>query len=56
MFGIMGASYGNGVFGQFPTCILMYTGMVFMFIAPKMDKYILKQKGLLTDSGIDDTE
>ncbi|NNM17459.1 MAG: O-antigen ligase domain-containing protein, partial [Croceitalea sp.] len=23
MFGIMGASYGNGVFGQFPTCILM---------------------------------
>ena len=47
MFGIMGASYGNGVFGQFPTCILMYTGMVFMFIAPKMDQYILKQKGLL---------
>ncbi|MEM1336764.1 MAG: O-antigen ligase family protein [Bacteroidota bacterium] len=47
MFGIMGASYGNGVFGQFPSCILMYTGMVFMFIAPKMDQYILQQKGLL---------
>ncbi len=50
MFGIMGASYGNGVFGQFPTCILMYTGMVFMFIAPKMDRYLLKQKGLLNES------
>lgn len=44
MFGIMGASYGNGVFGQFPTCILMYTGMVFMFIAPKMDKQIITEK------------
>ncbi|WP_350291519.1 O-antigen ligase family protein [uncultured Croceitalea sp.] len=44
MFGIMGASYGNGVFGQFPTCILMYTGMVFMFIAPKMDKKIMTEK------------
>ncbi|WP_394746712.1 O-antigen ligase family protein [Spongiimicrobium salis] len=44
MFGIMGASYGNGVFGQFPTCILMYTGMVFMFIAPKMDRQIMAAK------------
>ncbi|WP_350284721.1 O-antigen ligase family protein [uncultured Croceitalea sp.] len=44
MFGIMGASYGNGVFGQFPTCILMYTGMVFMFIAPRMDKMIMEAK------------
>jgi len=50
MFGIMGASYGNGVFGQFPTCILMYTGMVFMFIAPRMDNYLLKQKGLLKET------
>ncbi|MEM1257596.1 MAG: O-antigen ligase family protein [Bacteroidota bacterium] len=49
MFGIMGASYGNGVFGQFPTCILMYTGMVFMFIAPKMDEYISRQKGLIKE-------
>ncbi|RRQ49502.1 O-antigen ligase domain-containing protein [Maribacter algicola] len=47
MAGIMLASYGNGVFGQFPTCILMYTGMVFMFIAPKMDRKILEEKGLL---------
>lgn len=44
MAGIMLASYGNGVFGQFPTCILMYTGMVFIFIAPKLDKKIMAEK------------
>ncbi|WP_420402007.1 hypothetical protein [Flagellimonas sp.] len=44
MAGIMLASYGNGVFGQFPTCILMYTGMVFIFISPKLDKEILDGK------------
>lgn len=44
MFGIMVASFGNGVFGQFPTCILMYTGMVFMFIAPGMDKAIMERE------------
>ncbi|NAS32696.1 O-antigen ligase domain-containing protein [Flavobacteriaceae bacterium R38] len=38
MAGIMMASYGNGVFGQMPTGILMYVGMVFMFIAPQLDK------------------
>ncbi|WP_431126009.1 hypothetical protein [Flagellimonas flava] len=44
MAGIMLASYGNGVFGQFPTCILMYTGMIFIFISPKLDKEILEEK------------
>ena len=38
MAGIMLASYGNGVFGQMPTGILMYVTMVFMFISPKLDK------------------
>ena len=37
MAGIMMASYGNGVFGQFPTGILMYLGMVFMFVAPQWE-------------------
>lgn len=45
MAGIMMASYGNGVFGQMPTGILMYVSMVFMFISPKMDK--LKQKAAI---------
>jgi hypothetical protein len=40
MAGIMMASYGNGVFGQMPTGILMYVGMVFMFISPQLDKKI----------------
>ncbi|MGD1947124.1 MAG: O-antigen ligase family protein [Croceivirga sp.] len=44
MFGIMAASYGNGVFGQFPTSILMYAGMAFMFFAPRLDKEIMKRK------------
>lgn len=44
MAGIMLASYGNGVFGQFPTGILMYAGMVFMFLAPKWDKTIMQEK------------
>ena len=38
MAGIMMASYGNGVFGQMPTGILMYATMVFMFISPRIDK------------------
>ena len=46
MAGIMLASYGNGIFGQFPTAILMYVGMVFMFLSPKWDKQLMKEKGL----------
>lgn len=42
MAGIMMASYGNGVFGQMPTGILMYVTMVFMFISPKIDKTLMK--------------
>lgn len=40
MAGIMMASYGNGVFGQMPTGILMYVTMVFMFISPKLNQPI----------------
>ena len=39
MAGIMLASYGNGVFGQMPTGIIMYVSMVCMFNAPKMGSY-----------------
>ncbi len=45
MAGIMMASYGNGVFGQMPTGMLMYVTMVFMFISPQLDKNkILKNR------------
>ncbi|WP_190810949.1 O-antigen ligase [Flagellimonas sp. S3867] len=47
MAGIMLASYGNGVFGQFPTGILMYVGMVFIFLSPKWDKKIQQEKEIL---------
>lgn len=36
--GIMMASYGNGVFGQMPTGILMYVSIVFIFLSPQFDK------------------
>ncbi|WP_297087551.1 O-antigen ligase family protein [uncultured Draconibacterium sp.] len=38
IFGIMGASYGNGVLGQMPTGILIYSSMAFLFMAQKLDK------------------
>lgn len=33
MFGIMAASYGNGVLGQMPTGIILYSSMAFLFLA-----------------------
>lgn len=37
-FGIMVASYGNGVLGQMPTGMLIYTSMAFLFLGPKLEK------------------
>ena len=37
-FGIMVASYGNGVLGQMPTGIIIYMSMAFLFMAEKFDK------------------
>ena len=37
-FGIMVASYGNGILGQMPTAIVIYLSWVFLFLAPKLDK------------------
>lgn len=36
-FGIIVASYGNQLFGQFPTGTIMYFSMVYMFICRKWD-------------------
>lgn len=46
MFGIMVASYGNGVLGQMPTGLLMYSSMAFLFLAPKLDQDIADKKAL----------
>ncbi len=47
MVGLMGASYGNGVFGQMPSGILVYISMAFMFMAPWLDDEMiaLKKRG-----------
>ncbi|WP_346864261.1 O-antigen ligase family protein [uncultured Draconibacterium sp.] len=37
-FGIMVASYGNGVLGQMPTGIIIYTSMAFLFLGPKLEQ------------------
>ena len=44
IFGIMISSYGNGVFGQMPTGLLMYSSMAFIFISPKYDKEIAEKR------------
>lgn len=45
-FGIMVASYGNGVLGQMPTGIIIYTSMAFLFLGPKLEQDKLKEEQL----------
>jgi len=42
-FGIMVASYGNGVLGQMPTGIIIYMSMAFLFMSEKFDKELEEQ-------------
>jgi hypothetical protein len=46
LFGIMAASYGNGVLGQMPTGLLIYSSMAYLFLAQKIekDKLLLESK------------
>jgi O-antigen ligase len=44
IFGIMASSYGNGVFGQMPTGLIMYSSMAFIFMAPKLDEEIAEKR------------
>ncbi len=37
LFGIMVASYGNGVLGQMPTGIIIYSSMAFLFLAQEYE-------------------
>jgi hypothetical protein len=43
LWGIMAASYGNGVLGQMPTGIIVYSCISFLFLAEKFDKEDLKE-------------
>jgi len=41
-FGILVASYGNGVLGQMPTGIIIYTSIAYLFMAQKLEKEKIK--------------
>jgi len=41
VFGILVASYGNAVLGQFPTGLLVYASMAYVFLAPSLDKKMM---------------
>jgi len=38
IFGMMASSYGNAIWGQYPTCILMSLSQAFVFLSPLYDK------------------
>ena len=42
ILGIMAASYGNGVLGQMPTGLLIYSSMAFLFMSEKLDREALE--------------
>lgn len=44
LFGIIGASYGNMVLGQFPTHLLCFSSMAFIFLGTKLDKDLSLEK------------
>jgi len=55
--GIMAVSYGNGVLGQLPTSVILYTSMAYIFMAEKLEKeYVeneqLEQNKLIESSNI----
>ena len=43
MWGVIVASYGNGVLGQMPTGIIIYSSMGFLWLAQKFDRKALKE-------------
>ena len=47
VFGVLTASYGNAVLGQFPTGIIIYSSMAFVFLSPYMEQKLLAEKKLL---------
>lgn len=40
IIGMMAASYGNGVFGQMPSGIIIYISMALLFMSPKLDQQL----------------
>ena len=50
VFGILVASYGNAVLGQFPTGLLVYTSMAYVFMAPALDKQLMAEEAVKAKS------
>ncbi|MFA6125843.1 MAG: O-antigen ligase family protein [Bacteroidales bacterium] len=46
IFGIMLASYANGLYGQMPTGMIIYLSYVFIFISPSIEKSLHLHPGL----------
>jgi hypothetical protein len=46
LWGIMVASYGNQIFGQMPTGLLLYATMAFLFMAEKFDSEALSKNNI----------
>jgi len=44
IMGVLLANYGNALMGQFPTSIIVYYGMGFLFLAPYYDKIVLNER------------
>jgi hypothetical protein len=44
MAGMMVAAYGNGILGQFPSSILFFSGMAYLYLLPKLDEEIIGKK------------
>lgn len=42
--GMIVASYGNGIFGQFPSAFIIYIGLAFIFVSPHFDKEIAEKE------------
>lgn len=49
IFGIMVASYGNGLYGQMPTAMIIYMSYVFVYLSPTWDKELAKNQNRNTD-------
>ncbi len=46
MTGIMAASYGNGVLGQMPTGLIIYSSMAFLFLGKSYEQELEEEKDL----------
>jgi O-antigen ligase len=51
MFGMMVSSYGNAIWGQYPTCILMALTQAFIVLAPVYDKELASLNKTNHDTG-----